>query len=122
MTIPVATPLEVREHSNLTLSDGEIDPYLDDAAWRLAQHTDVDTLDTALRKRLERWLAEHEILTIREGQRSVGKETLGDLSQEYEQDRIATLEDRIHQYDPTGGELLGDAATTTIDVDVVEGR
>lgn len=119
MPDPIATPEDVLAHSNVSLDPEEIHPYLDDAAWELSQHTDPSAMDDALRARLERWLAELEILTVRTGERSTSSEQLGDAQASYEASRIEELRDKIHKYDPTG-ELVDD--DIHIGVSVLESR
>lgn len=111
MASPLATPHDVRARLNLPekgqldsgagISDDEIRPYLEDAAFDI-QQAGTQGLSDDLRKQLEWRLAGIAILSQRKGLRSYHQQSLGSMSRSYEVKSVEELKEWVKRHGPAG--------------------
>lgn len=117
MADPIATVADVRGEIETDLDDGDITPYLDDAAFENDRVNDAAGMDDELRRQIEKKYAALKILTRRD--RATTRESLGSASKTYEIGTVDDLERELTNLDPSG-DLLDRRAdqwvVTTTDV------
>lgn len=112
-----AAPSDVRALIDTSLSDDEIQTYLDRAQEDNERVNDVDAMDQTQRRRVEELLASIKILTYRE--RSARQKSIGNASKTHERGRITQLRAELSNWDPSG--RLGSSATWDTDRNVTTG-
>lgn len=112
MTEPIADPEHVRGELPTDPDDDTVEFQLDEAAFEIGRTLDVNSIDEALRRRLEQKLAALKIL---EGpDREVSDKDLGSGSMSYRGDAIARLKRELRNLDPSNGDLLEDRNQWTV--------
>ena len=105
MPDPIAIPHDVRSRINLPdaaegeggISDGDIQTYLEDATFDLAQVNDLGAIEPDVREQLEWRLAAIDILSTRFGSRAVRQESLGSSQRSYEVRTVEALREKVSQ-------------------------
>lgn len=102
MANPIASASDVRDEIDTSLSDLEITPYIDDAAFENEMYNDISNQSDELRKRIEQKLAAIKILERRE--RQSGSTSVASTSISYSEsaDGILALKREVDGYDDSG--------------------
>lgn len=112
-----AEPSDVRALIDTSLSDGEIQTYIDRAQEDNERVNNVDAMDQTQLRRIEELLASIKILSYRE--RSTRQQSVGNASKTYERGQIGQLRSELSNWDPSG--RLGSSATWDSDRNVTTG-
>jgi hypothetical protein len=112
-----AAPSDVRELIDTSLSDDEIQTYLDRAQEDNERVNDVDAMDQTQRRRVGELLASIKILSYPE--RSARQKSIGSASKTYERGQINQLRAELSNWDPSG--RLGSSATWDTNRNVTTG-
>lgn len=103
MASPEATPDDVRDRTNIDLSNEEITPHLKDAVFDLSQSNDITSIDEDVRMQLEWRLAALKILGYRKGDRAYHSQSLGSMNRSYETKSTEELRDDIERIAEANG-------------------
>ncbi|WP_135827303.1 hypothetical protein [Halorussus halobius] len=112
-----ASPSDVRALIDTSLSDDDIQTYLDRAEEDNERVNDVEAMDVTQLRRVEELLASIKILSYRE--RSTRQQSVGNASKTYERGRVGQLRAELSNWDPSG--RLGSSASWDSDRNVTTG-
>lgn len=94
-----ATPSDVTGVIDTDLSKGDIQNYLDDAAFDVDHHVDA-SLSTAHRRQLEKHLAALKIVQSKDP--AVERDAVGDSTLEFDGSTVDWLQGQVQDLDPSG--------------------
>ncbi|GAB3669548.1 hypothetical protein [Halopiger thermotolerans] len=114
-----AAPSDVRALIDTSLSDSEIQNYLDRAQEDNERVNDTDTMDQTQLRRIEELLAAIKILSLPSSERSASEQQVGNARKTYERGRIEQLRADLSKWDPSG--QLGSSAVWDSDRNVTTG-
>ncbi|SFS62999.1 hypothetical protein [Halostagnicola kamekurae] len=114
-----ATPSDVRSLIDPSLSDDDIQTYLDRAQEDNQRVNDVDAMDQTQIRRVEELLASIKILSLPTSERSASDKQVGNARKTYERGRIEQLRADLSKWDPSG--QLGSSVVWDSDRNVTTG-